>query len=504
MMAECDIWTVKYAPQSIGRMAGSTTPQTAILKWLREWRPEPGKNKPALVTGPSGCGKTLLARLAFKEVGIGNVLEINCMQKRSKKAVKIMCEAFSCRAVLSYAAAVQKEKKPGGVILDEADCCDQGGLPELLAYIRKSKVPVVCVAGDAFSKSMQSLGEWSERIRMFRPTAEQVGAYLLSIYRLEKLPEGRLTVGAARALASACNCDLRQAILELYIVTRAAKDNGSLAVARNEDGFVCDKPLGLFDLMPKLFSNAPKFNFGLAERLHVMDRSMVPLMVAENYLKAEKAGKDLAVLAEAADSVSLGNAIEGNMFKAGAWDVQDIYAHFATVRPSALCHSALVAKVDMPSVLSKTTAAKKQHKLLGQIAAGISNSQLCAVPHATPREFVLEMALGFSALYVHAFGKFASVKTSRQTSQVAEFVAGQLAEYNMGKDCWDFLYDYMSITAAGKNRLKELYAPSTKKALYAALAAVSGRLKRRRAEDDDEDEDDEIGTKPPPGKRSRQ
>jgi len=360
-------WLDKYAPTSVSQIIGPRKAPEDLLKWLKEWK-SGGRFKSAVVTGPPGCGKTVLARVACAEAGVGHVLELNCSSKRTKKAVADFKEAFLVRSLLSFlprSRGVSSSGRPGAVIIDEMDACDSGGLGELIKCIRTSSVPVVCIAGDGYCKPLKPLIASSLHLRMLRPSADQVGGRLMMIAQLEGAKPS-LSQGSARALAAACNCDVRQAVIELYMATRGGV---TLALARNVDGLLCDRPLGAFDVIPKLFVPDAQRNGGFpasCERLYMSDRSLVPLMVGENYHRASPAAVDLERLAAAADAVSCGNMVEGYMYRGGAWELVDVHAFASTAMPCAIAGGPMAARVEFPEVLARASALSAAQRRLGE------------------------------------------------------------------------------------------------------------------------------------------
>lgn len=498
-----DDWTVKYAPQSISGMIGPQGTPQALLRWLKTWKPNT-RQKSALISGPSGCGKTLMARLVCKEAGITNYLELNCINKRTKKTIEAIRDAFRYRPVLSFITKDKQQPKalPGAVIVDEIDACDPGGLPELLIHIRASHVPVICIAGDGYNKTLKNLAASSVQMRMLKPSADQIASRIMYICEREKLSK-TINPASAKALANACNCDVRQAILELYMTSKS----GSLTIARNEEGLVCDRPLGVFEVMPKLFPppstvagpgktpvlRAP--GFATAERMHHMDRSLVPLMVAENYVKAPRLQKNLGLIAEIADSISIANAMEGQMFRRGAWETQEAFTHFATIRPVMLAAGGpLLGKAEFPSVLGKLSSARKTEKQVHDIALRMTASFGGKVLYTGMGQVACELVPTFSRKYVDTYARICQAAPKR-IGDAATVIATEMNGYNLDRSDWELLLTSRNTLV----RQAPAISTNAKTALTKAFTVFKkGPAKRQRSvkDGDDEDEDGEDEEEP--------
>lgn len=496
-------WLEKYVPKDLVGFIGPAGTPSALVKWLTEWK-HTNRLKSALITGPSGCGKTLLARLACKRSGHSNIFELNCVNKRTKKTVEALNEAFLSRPVLSFIPKAEQtgtvKTTPSVIIIDEIDACDQGGLPALLKFFRNSKVPVICIAGDAYNKSLTSLKTSSATFRLMKPTPDQISNLLMYISKTEQT-KPPLNIGTAKALASACNCDIRQSIIELYMATRS----GTLAFTRNEEGMLCDRQLGVFEAVPKLFPPKPNPSMvldgrvlSISDRLFHADRSMIPLMVSENYLKASPLQGDISRLAEAADSISIGNMIEGNMLKRGAWEAIDEYAFFSTARPCVLSGGPLVAQASFPSILASMAKCRKNEKAMMAFARKLIGGYSGKVLWVNYEDATLHISHGFIAKYIRMYAKLCSA-LPKQIAAVAEIMAKEMVSYNLDKSDWDWLLDMaslpvsisivpssrgLSISSQSKAALTRAFTAFSKK-----TSIISKRSSQRQVIEDDQEEE---------------
>lgn len=96
------LWTDRYAPQTLKEICGNKAQVDRLLEWLTDWAKslasgfkKPGKTgmniyRAVMITGPPGVGKTTSAHLCAKAAGF-TPIELNASDARSKKLVEV-CE----------------------------------------------------------------------------------------------------------------------------------------------------------------------------------------------------------------------------------------------------------------------------------------------------------------------------------------------------------------------------------------------------------------------------
>ncbi|KAI8915005.1 replication factor RFC1 C terminal domain-containing protein [Powellomyces hirtus] len=401
-----ELWTTKYKPQKYDDVIGNKTLVLQLAKWLGKWEEYRANNfkrqggdelsdrRAALLSGPPGIGKTTTAHLVAKLEGF-DVLEFNASDTRSKKALDdVFRESIGSHAVTEYfgtavaSGAKGRSLADGGhgkrqlVIMDEVDGMsggDRGGSAELIQLIKKSKVPIICICNDRASPKIKSLANHCADFRFRRPAANQVEARIRAIATVEGL---ELKPNVVAELVSSTSADIRQ-ILNLLSTYRLSGTvmtfDQSKALAKTSEKNTAVSP---FDATAKLFSPG-SLNMSLNERIEMYfhDYGLMPLMVQESYVKSKPAiathlhGNDsrrvaletLACMANAADSISLGDLVDRIQRGTQNWSLMPVHAVLSTVRPCFFTHGGLGGMVGFPSWLGKNSTQTKNGRQLKEV-----------------------------------------------------------------------------------------------------------------------------------------
>lgn len=277
----------------------------------RQQRPNPyAKNddgayyKAALLSGPPGVGKTTTATLVCRELGFDTV-EFNASDTRSKRLLKEeVSELLTNKTLHGYfhgsaaAAAAYGDQSTNAavtrkhvLIMDEVDGMagneDRGGIQELIALIKESSVPIICMCNDRTLQKMRSLVTYCYDLRFARPRLEQIKGAMMSICYKENI---KLETGALEEIIAATNNDIRQTLNYLTLMTAnksiipEVKEVG--AKVATETTAKKDMKLGPYEVVRKVFTADEHKRMSMQDKsdLFFNDYSMGPLFVQQNYL----------------------------------------------------------------------------------------------------------------------------------------------------------------------------------------------------------------------------
>lgn len=236
----------KYKPTSIKAIIGqqgATGNAHKLMNWLSRWhinhdgktkhaKPSPwAKNndgkayKAALLSGSPGVGKTTTAHLVCKEL-MFDIVEFNASDTRSKKLLKEEVAALLSNTSLSgYLIGNETKVSTRHVlIMDEVDGMagneDRGGVAELIALIKDSHIPVICMCNDRNHPKIRSLSNHCFDLRFNKPTVNMIRGAMMSICFKEGI---KVEAAGLDEIISGTGNDIRQTLNHLALYS-ASKD----------------------------------------------------------------------------------------------------------------------------------------------------------------------------------------------------------------------------------------------------------------------------------------
>lgn len=236
----------KYKPTSLKQVIGQQGPSgnaQKLINWLSKWhinhdgkkkhvKPSPwAKNndgtayKAALLSGSPGVGKTTTAHLVCREL-MYDIVEFNASDTRSKRLLKEeVSSLLSNKSLAGYLTGAEtKVSQRHVLIMDEVDGMagneDRGGVAELIALIKESRIPVICMCNDRNSPKIRSLANHCFDLRFHKPTINQIRGAMMSVCFKEGI---KLEAGAMDEIIIGTGNDIRQTLNHLALYS-ASKD----------------------------------------------------------------------------------------------------------------------------------------------------------------------------------------------------------------------------------------------------------------------------------------
>lgn len=392
------LWVDKYRPSSQSDLIANNKAIRDLSNWLGNWKRKflfgdghtwkvrersDSDYAAALLVGPPGIGKTSAAYIVCRDAGF-EPHEFNASDVRNKGGVQMLGETVMVANTLSKYLSIQPAKNsskssgkvasssyPEGqvLIMDEVDGMsggDRGGGQELIRMIKKSKVPIICIANDDSSANMRSLSGNCFKIRFRRPMVTQVTKRLVEIARREGFHA--LQDQTLAKLAEGCNGDIRQ-MINLLQTWRVASPSLSFTQVKDrlqvEGKTVVQK--SVFELAKNFFSpGIDQSNNSLIARTdaYFTDSDIMPLFVQENYVHTVAASHSLDALADAAECISEGDLCNTLVRGEQRWDLMPSAAVLTSLRPGCLLAGGLGGQPMFPSFLGNLSKGNKWKRII--------------------------------------------------------------------------------------------------------------------------------------------
>lgn len=361
-------WTEKYRPRTPNEIVGNQQLVKQLHTWLAHWnekfldtgtkrsgkkQSDASAEKAALLSGSPGMGKTTAAKLVCQMLGF-QAIEVNASDSRGKADAKISkgidgSNANSIKELVSneaLSANMDRSKHPKTVlIMDEVDgmsAGDRGGIADLIASIKISKIPIICICNDRYSQKLKSLVNYCSDLRFRKPRKQEIAKRLMQIANAEGLHVNEI---ALEELADRVNGDIRMAINQLQYMSL------SMSVIKYDDirqrllSSAKDEDISPFTAVDKLFGfNGGKLRMDERVELSMSDPDLVPLLIQENYInyRPNSAGRDevkrLSLIARAAESISDGDIFNVQIRRNQQWQLSQSSSLASCIMPAALMH----------------------------------------------------------------------------------------------------------------------------------------------------------------------
>ncbi len=285
----------KYRVDNLNDIKGQSIAVEEVRNFLRMF---PVK-KALILNGPVGTGKTSMALALAKENDL-ELFELNASDLRNRSSLEAVLKPS-----LEQQSLFGKDKL---ILMDEADGItgsDRGGLPELIALISKTKVPIIITSNDIWKKKFSLLRKSCKIISLKELSDIDVKQIITEVLKKE---DKKIKSETIDLIVKGARGDVRAALNDLESVILLGEEN-------IDDISLREKKQDIFNDLKKLFQNQVD-----QQTLRIFDNSELNLdeilLWIEENIPLEYQGK---ALTKAYECLSRADIFKGRIYRNQYW-----------------------------------------------------------------------------------------------------------------------------------------------------------------------------------------
>eukprot|EP01084_Bolivina_argentea_P144917 254158_1 len=270
----------KYKPKKCSDIIGNKEVVKQVKQFICKWNIK--SKKCGILSGPPGIGKTSAVNVIANELAY-NIIEFSESQLSGTRSIH---EFFDVTNKRRHCAVTD-----GNVILmDEhdvilfADCC---GVDNLLKYISKSKIPIICVCNDQNAKQIRRLTKSEIHFKFCTPTLIQIQNRWKTIVINERC---QYNLASMQQFAASTQGDIRQMfhLMQFWVYNNKTDilqfENFRKKLKNSKQ---VDRIVDVCNVVSTLI-NAPEINIANCIENCVNRSTNISLIIYENYLNIDK------------------------------------------------------------------------------------------------------------------------------------------------------------------------------------------------------------------------
>ena len=285
----------KYRVDNLNDIKGQSIAVEEVRNFLRMF---PAK-KALILNGPVGTGKTSMALALAKENDL-ELFELNASDLRNRSSLEAVLKPS-----LEQQSLFGKSKL---ILMDEADGItgsDRGGLPELIALISKTKVPIIITSNDIWKKKFSLLRKSCKIVSLKELSDIDVKQIITEVLKKE---DKKIKSETIDLIVKGARGDVRAALNDLESVILLGEEN-------IDDISLREKKQDIFNDLKKLFQNQVD-----EQTLRIFDNSDLSideiLLWVEENIPLEYQGK---ALTKAYECLSRADIFKGRIYRKQYW-----------------------------------------------------------------------------------------------------------------------------------------------------------------------------------------
>ena len=313
-----NFYDVKIFLKKNNLLKKSTKGRKKKIDGLNDMENEYIKMKSCLVvSGPHGCGKSTIVSLLTQKINIINLNELSTYNTLNSNLIQGI-----------YANSANNNNI---ILVDDWESiitsCDKKGIIDIIKNNNFNRwMPMIIITNNKHDKQITNIKKCSNEIKIQNPYPNEISKWMYNICKNEKI---NIEYELIQHVITYCQNDLRRILIflnELNVNYRNIYINNSVLTKIFESIGQLYQSSDLFKATECLLSKYK--NLSNCVELYKIDKTVVPLMIFENYHKYTSSNHIIM------DKISQSDIFESYIFCEQNWDLLEIHGLISCGIPS--------------------------------------------------------------------------------------------------------------------------------------------------------------------------
>ena len=270
-----------------------------------------------VVSGQYGCGKSTIINLILQEYNVINIKELSANSDINSKLI--------------LSIYVNSHNKNNVILIDDWESiitsCDKKGIIEIIKDNNYNRwMPMIIITNNKHDKQISTIKKSSNEIKIFNPYPSEINNWIHNICKKENIT---IKDNLIQNISEHCQNDLRRILIflnELYLNYQNVYINDDVLNDIKKSMGQSSQSTNLFYATEYLLTKYENLNNCLD--LYKIDKTVVPLMIFENYHKYTSYNHVIM------DKISLSDVFESYIFCEQNWDLLEVHGLISCGIPS--------------------------------------------------------------------------------------------------------------------------------------------------------------------------
>ena len=340
-----NFWTDKYYPKTSNDILCNKWTLNRIKKWLNNYSINKNDIKQKtclLVSGAHGVGKTSMINVLLTEMEYEvKIVDFSKLETTVKENEDSIYKYMKSNDIVKMIK--DNKMKKTAILIEDIDSLTIAKEQNFIKSLQtindvKRYCPIILTSTEKYTNFLKSLSSRVDNIKVYSPKDEDLLKILKIIINEEKIKIKVMSV--ARRIIEYSQYDIRRLINTLQDIKNAFGDKEITNKIFDDYCLMTkqkDENINLFEITERLLTK--KTNIDESLKYYEMDKSIIPIMIQENYMKIildnnKSDQNSINKIYNISKSLSYGDQIYNTIFRDQKWELEETFGFFSCSLPS--------------------------------------------------------------------------------------------------------------------------------------------------------------------------